>query len=114
MFLTDAAGTGISGKSFYATAMSLASALNGLGLKPGDRMAVQVEKSPEALALYCAALATGVVFLPLNTAYTADEVAYFVSDAGAALLVGDPAKAEKLIPIAETNSARFETLDGKG
>ena len=114
MFLTDAAGTEISGKSFYATAMSLASALNGLGLKPGDRMAVQVEKSPEALALYCAAVATGVVFLPLNTAYTADEVAYFVSDAGASLLVGDPAKAEKLTPIAETNGAKFETLDGKG
>ena len=114
MFLTDAAGTEISGKSFYATAMSLASALKGLGLKPGDRMAVQVEKSPEALALYCAAVATGVVFLPLNTAYTADEVAYFVSDAGASLLVGDPAKAEKLTPIAETNGAKFETLDSKG
>src|SRR5690606_39180710 len=75
---------------------------------------VQVEKSPEALALYCAAVATGVVFLPLNTAYTADEVAYFVSDAGASLLVGDPAKAEKLTPIAETNGAKFETLDSKG
>ncbi|WP_378941304.1 malonyl-CoA synthase [Mesorhizobium sp. ANAO-SY3R2] len=113
-FLTDARGKEISGKNLHDTAMSLAAALTGLGLKSGDRMAVQVEKTPEALALYCAAIATGIVFLPLNTAYTAAEVEYFVSDAGASLLVGDPAKAEMLSPIAQRNGAQFETLDADG
>ncbi|WP_269932930.1 malonate--CoA ligase [Aminobacter sp. HY435] len=115
-FLVDAQGHEIMGASLYQTAMSLASALTGLGLKSGDRMAVQVEKTPEALALYCAAITTGIVFLPLNTAYTAAEVEYFVSDAGASLLVGDPAKAELLSPVAQRHGARFETLgaDGEG
>ncbi|PVH30167.1 malonate--CoA ligase [Pararhodobacter oceanensis] len=114
VFLTDANGVEVSGAGFYQLTMSLAGALQGLGLKPGDRMAVQLAKSPEALALYGAALATGVVFLPLNTAYTAEEVAYFVADSGAALLIGDPEKAEALEGIASANGARFETLDAQG
>src|SRR5690606_22806783 len=104
----------ISGKAFYETAMSFASALSQLGMKPGDRMAVQVEKTPEALALYCAALAAGVIFLPLNTAYTADEVAYFVGDSGASLLVGDPSKESTLRQVASSNGALFATLDASG
>ena len=46
----------------------LASALAALGVKPGDRVAAQVEKTPEAIMLYLAALRTGAVYLPLNTA----------------------------------------------
>ena len=49
-----------------------------LKLKPGDRVAAQIEKSPEALALYAACAQAGLVFLPLNTAYTVDELAYFI------------------------------------
>src|SRR5690606_13226197 len=114
VFLIDASGNEISGKAFYETAMSFASALSQLGMKPGDRMAVQVEKTPEALALYCAALAAGVIFLPLNTAYTADEVAYFVGDSGASLLVGDPSKESTLRQVASSNGALFATLDASG
>jgi len=113
-FIIDSAGRETSGRDFHAMALSFASTLTRLGLKPGDRMAVQVEKTPEALALYCAALAAGIIFLPLNTTYTTEEVSYFVSDAGAALLVGDPAKTESLAPLAESHGARFETLDRKG
>ncbi|MBV0892054.1 malonyl-CoA synthase [Paracoccus sp. Z118] len=104
----------ISGAGFAAMSHRFAHALTGLGLKPGDRMAVQIQKSAEALALYGAALATGVVFLPLNTAYTPDEVAYFVENAGAALLVGDPAAAEVLEPVARRFGAGFQALDGAG
>ena len=113
-FLIDAKGREISGRSLHEGAMAMASALTRMGLKPGDRMAVQVEKTPEALALYCAAIATGIVFLPLNTAYTAAEVDYFVGDAGAALLVGDPAKAGQIEQVCRTHGARFETLDAAG
>lgn len=64
-----------------------AAAMTGLGLQPGDRVLVQIEKSVEAVALYLAAVRAGFVFLPLNTAYTAAEVEYFVGDAEPALIV---------------------------
>jgi len=48
---------------------------------PGDRVVVQIEKSPLALALYLACLRCGAVYVPLNTAYTPHEVAYFLADA---------------------------------
>ncbi len=104
----------ITGAAFAAMAHRFAHALVALGLKPGDRMAVQIQKTPEALALYGAALASGVVFLPLNTAYTPDEVAYFVENAGAALLVCDPAASESLGPVAARHGAAMQTLDGQG
>ncbi|MDS9468998.1 malonyl-CoA synthase [Paracoccus sp. MBLB3053] len=112
--LIDATGNEISGKALHRMAMEYASALTGLGVKPGDRLAVQIEKSPQALALYLGAVAAGVVFLPLNTAYTADEIDYFVGNSGAALLVGDPARADALREVAARNGAQFQTLDGAG
>lgn len=61
-----------------------------LGVKRGDRVAVQVEKSPENLFLYLAALRLGAVYLPLNTAYQKGEIRYFLEDAGPALFVCRP------------------------
>lgn len=55
----------------------------------GDRVVVQVDKSPDAVALYLACLRTGAVYVPLNTAYTPTEVAAFVDDADATLFVDD-------------------------
>jgi malonyl-CoA/methylmalonyl-CoA synthetase len=60
------------------------------GVKPGDRVAVQVEKSAEALILYLASLRMGAVFLPLNTGYTASEVSYFITDAAPRVFVCSP------------------------
>jgi len=61
-----------------------------LGLAPGDRVAVQVEKSPEALLLYLACLRAGTVFLPLNPAYQRHELDYFLKDARPGLFVCRP------------------------
>ena len=55
---------------------------------PGDRVMVQVEKSPDNLALYLATLKVGGVYVPLNTAYTEAELDYFVADAQPQLFVG--------------------------
>ena len=77
-----------------------AAALQGMGVQPGDRVAVQVEKSIEALMLYLATVRAGAVFLPLNTAYTPAEVEYFLTDAEPALFVCAPEKAEALRPKA--------------
>ena len=55
----------------------LANTLLALGVKPSDRVAAQVEKTPEALLLYLASLRVGAVYLPLNTAYTPPKFATF-------------------------------------
>jgi len=60
------------------------------GVEPGDRVVVQAPKTPETLALFFGCVQAGGVLLPLNTAYTADEVAYFVADAEPALCVCAP------------------------
>jgi malonyl-CoA/methylmalonyl-CoA synthetase len=64
------------------------------GLQGGDRVTVQVEKSPEMLWLYLGVLRAGLVFHPLNTAYTNDELDYFLTDADPALVVCDSRRAD--------------------
>lgn len=68
----------------------IANLIVALGLKPGDRVAAQVEKSPEALVLYLAAIRAGMVFLPLNPAYQRHELEYFLNDAQPGLFVCRP------------------------
>ncbi|MGW3293242.1 AMP-binding protein [Streptomyces xiamenensis] len=72
------------------TVRRIAARLLADGVTPGDRVAMQVEKSPEAIALYLATLRVGGVFLPLNTAYTGAEMEYFIQDAGPRVLVCAP------------------------
>jgi malonyl-CoA/methylmalonyl-CoA synthetase len=71
------------------TAM-IANLLQSLGIEAGARVAVQVEKSVEALMLYLATLRAGYVFLPLNTAYQKAEIEYFVGNAEPAVVVCTP------------------------
>ena len=92
----------------------MANALVSLGVKTGDRVAVQVEKSPEMILLYLACLRAGAVFLPLNTAYTLPELDYFVGDAEPALVVSTPAAAAGMRGIAGPRGARVETLGTEG
>ncbi|WP_310449954.1 malonyl-CoA synthase [Sulfuritalea sp.] len=68
----------------------MANLIVALGLKPGDRVAAQVEKTPEALVLYLAAIRAGMVFLPLNPAYQRHELEYFLGDAKPGLFVCRP------------------------
>jgi malonyl-CoA/methylmalonyl-CoA synthetase len=116
VFLHLPEGASLSYAEFLGLADRTANALVALGVAPGDRVAVHVEKSPQALALYVACIKAGVVFLPLNTAYTARELEYFVGDSGAALFVCDPSEAEAMGPIAASVGARLKTLgpDGAG
>ncbi|MFN4098661.1 MAG: malonate--CoA ligase [Pararhodobacter sp.] len=104
----------ISGAAFHVMCAKVAGALMALGLAPGDRLAVQVEKSGSALALYGGAVMAGVVFLPLNTAYTPDELAYFLADSGAKLLLADDSRAPALTPVATRCGARLMTLNADG
>ena len=97
-----------------AMAARFAGALVARGVAPGDRVLVQVEKSPEAIALYLGTVRAGAIFLPLNTAYTLAEVEYFVGDAEPKLIVCDPARAEPVGLLASRYSAEIETLDEHG
>ncbi|NNH30554.1 malonyl-CoA synthase [Rhizobium sp. SEMIA 4085] len=92
----------------------IASAIDALGIRPGDRVAVQVEKSAEALILYLACLRCGAVYLPLNTAYTLAELDYFIGDAEPRLVVVSPAQREAVATIAVAHGAIVETLDADG
>lgn len=92
-----------------------AQVLHALELPRGSRIAVQVEKSPEALMLYLGALRAGLVYLPLNTAYRDAEVEYFVTDAEPAVIVCDPSRQEAMVTLAgRTGNARVYTLDAGG
>ncbi|MDP5367706.1 MAG: malonyl-CoA synthase [Paracoccaceae bacterium] len=113
-FLILPDGTEISGASFLAMVNRVANALVASGVQPGDRIAVQINKSPMALAVYGGAVAAGAIFLPLNTAYTAPEIDYFVGNATPRLLLADGTKAEGLAPVAQAHDARLMVLNGDG
>lgn len=107
-------GRVVSGDAFYRMIARQANALAGIGVGKGDRIAVQVAKTPEALALYGAAVALGAVFLPLNTGYTAAEVGYFLGDARPRVFVCDGGKALALADVAGRHGAEVLTLDADG
>lgn len=113
-FLYLPGGDVVTHGAFVRRAAQLAHTLVELGVQAGDRVAVQVGKCPDVLALYAACAQSGAIFLPLNTAYTAAELSYFVTDSGARLLVGDPARAGELHVVADAVGAAFATLDGQG
>jgi len=99
-FITTADGRVLTYGGLDALSARLAHALQAQGVKPGDRVAAQVEKSPEAIALYLACVRAGAVWLPLNTAYTRAEVAYFVEDADPALFVAAPGREDMATGVA--------------
>ena len=83
----------------YAEVVALSGRLANLllaqGVQAGDRVAVQVEKSVEAIALYLATIRVGAVFLPLNSAYTRAEVGYFLGDAEPRVFVCSSQRSEE-------------------
>ena len=109
-------GSRISYGELITRTAKMANVLVACGVKVGDRVAVQIEKSVSNIVLYLATVRAGAVFLPLNTAYTLNELDYFITDAEPSLVVCDPSRAYGLAPIAAKVRARIETLgpDGKG
>ncbi|MDE2488829.1 MAG: AMP-binding protein [Alphaproteobacteria bacterium] len=83
-------GTAISYGALEKGAALAAGRLTALGVEPGDRVALQADKSPEAVMVYLGALKAGAVYLPLNSAYTPAEIDYFRQDAEPKAFVTDP------------------------
>ncbi|WP_018700723.1 malonate--CoA ligase [Amorphus coralli] len=97
-----------------ARSARFAAVLKEAGVVPGDRVAVQVDKSIEALELYLATVRAGAAFLPLNTGYTPAEIDYFLTDATPRVFVCDPKAEATLAPIAEKAGAVLMTLGKAG
>jgi malonyl-CoA/methylmalonyl-CoA synthetase len=90
-FIEDPTGrASLSYDQLLARTGQIANLLVSLGVKPGDRIAVQVEKSVESLLVYLASLRVGAVYLPLNPAYVPAEVRYFLGDAEPTLFICRP------------------------
>ena len=100
IFLKTPAGRQLSYAALAAESARLAGALIRRGLTPGDRVAVQVEKSVEAVLLYAACLRMGAVYVPINVANTPNEVEYFLRDAQPRIAVISPCDRSVLQPLA--------------
>ena len=108
-------GRAISYAQAEAQSARFASLFASLGLEPGDRVAVQVGKSSEALFVYLACLRAGLAYLPLNSAYQEGEIAYFLENAEPRAIVAQPRSIEWLAPLAQRRGIRHVfTLDIDG
>lgn len=99
---------------FCDRAGQIAHVLVANGVLPGDRIFVQAPKTPEMVLLYAAAIQSGAVFLPLNTAYTREELGYFITDAKPKLIICTQAVKDGLRVLASTVGARIMTLESDG
>ncbi|HWE05480.1 MAG TPA: AMP-binding protein [Rhizomicrobium sp.] len=95
-FLRTSDGRRFSYDDMLIRSGQFANCLHAAGVRPGDRLAVQVEKSAEALLLYLACLRTGAIYVPLNPAYTSAETPWFLTDAEPICFVAAPEKAEAI------------------
>jgi len=116
-FLRTPQGRELSYLALRDQTIRFASVLTARGVVPGDRVAVQVDKSVDAVLLYVACLSMGAVFVPINAANTANEVDYFLRDSRPRLAVVRPADRTLLEPLADrAHVQHLETLgtDGDG
>jgi malonyl-CoA/methylmalonyl-CoA synthetase len=111
--LEDDAGHTFSWRQLHAATARCAALLRALGAMPGDRIAVQVDKSPQSLFLYLGCLRAGLIYLPLNTAYQRSELSYFLADAEPAIVVCRP-QSQAEIRALGAPAANVLTLDEQG
>jgi len=114
MFLRTPDGQEWTYADLHDESRMVATALQNLGVVPADRVAVRVEKSPEAVLLYVACLRMGAVFVPVNTAYSTAEVEYFLTDSKPRVVVVDPADVATLEPMGLVEHIVTMDADGRG
>ena len=99
-------------ENFHQLVNKLANTLKFSGLKTGDRVAVQAEKSNVQIALYVATIKSGGVYLPLNTDYTVNELEYFINDSEASIVVIDSNNEDSIKKTIKDKSIKILTLNG--
>src|SRR5882724_5759469 len=113
-FLKSPHGPDVSYAALREQSGRIASALIQRGVLPGDRIAVRVEKSAEAVLLYVACLRLGAAFVPVNTAYSAAEVEYFLTVSKPRVAVVEPADLAVLQPLGLVEHIVTLGTDGSG
>jgi len=113
-FLFQSDGQSINYVELEHVTAKFANALVALGLKPDDRVTVQIEKCSDALIIYLATIRAGGVFLPLNTAYVGSEVSYFLSDARPRIFICDPQREAELSEVITDSYTQLFTLNDEG
>ena len=111
IFIETASGTQYSYAFLEQETARIANFLSNQGINKGDRVAVQVEKSPHVLFLYLACLRAGFVYLPLNTAYTKSELSYFLENAEPSAVVCSSQSSELFSSFKNENLKHVFTLD---
>ena len=86
-FLQQYDGSIITYKDVEEQSCQYANGFNDIGLRPGDRVSIQVNKSPEVIYIYMACLRANLIFHPLNTAYKENELSFFLEDARPSLFI---------------------------
>jgi malonyl-CoA/methylmalonyl-CoA synthetase len=114
VFLRTSQGREISYAVLREQSHRMACALMRRGAAPGERVAVQVDKSAEAVLLYIACLRLGAVFVPINVANTPNEVEYFLRDSQPRVAVIRPQDRHVLEPLASEAGIALETLGENG
>jgi malonyl-CoA/methylmalonyl-CoA synthetase len=115
LFIETEDGREISYHDLETASGRCAAYLTRLGAVRGDRVAFQVEKSPEAIFLYLGCLRAGLIALPMNPAYGPSEVEYMLGNAEPRIFVCDPAREAALTAVAgRAGVAHIGTLDGDG
>ena len=110
-------GCAISFAELFARSARAANVLRDLGVQPGDRVALQIDKCPDAIVLVLACLQSGAALLPLNVAYTAAETEYFLGDSEPVVTVCRPERLEATRAIAGKlglTSVESLSADGRG
>ncbi|MAF84263.1 MAG: AMP-binding protein [Gammaproteobacteria bacterium] len=92
----------------------IANYLTETGLKPGDRITVQVPKTPLAVWLYLACLRGGFIYHPLNDAYQRTELEFFVNDAEPRAIICDPASENMFAPLVVDSDCMVLTMNRAG
>ncbi len=114
-FLQTPEGTPIRYGEIDGITRRMAGVFRTVGVTRGDRVCVALEKSVEAVFVYIACLRMGVAFVPLNTAYTAAELDYFLQDARPRAMLLDPALVgDHLADAIQRAGAQMLTLDAHG
>jgi malonyl-CoA/methylmalonyl-CoA synthetase len=113
-FLECDDGTTLTYAGFVRRVAQLAHVLVNAGVKPGDRIFVQAPKRSDTIALYGAAVQTGAVYLPVNTAYTQAELSYFIEDANPSVVVCDPRDEAAMSQLSTPSGATVLTLGADG
>lgn len=113
--LCTAGGDSYTYRSIAEISAQIAHALTKLGAVPGDRVSVQIDKSPQSLCLYLACLRAGLVYHPLNLGYKKNELEYFLGNAEPTLVICDPVNVEIISAITKSVGAKAVlTMDAEG